>query len=183
VIGAVVTVGGPPGSGKSTAGRLAAVSLGLEFHSVGELFRAEARRHEMDLAEFGRYAAAHPEVDRELDRRMQALARPGRLLDGRIQGALCRRAGVPVYDLVVTAREDVRVRRVADRDGQSVEEARAKVREREASERDRYRRFYGIDLEHERPDLVIDSSDRPPLEVAEAILEFVRGREAAAVPR
>jgi len=181
VIHAVVTVGGPPGSGKSTAGRLVAESLKIEFSSAGELFRAEARRHGMDLSAFGRYAAAHPEVDRELDGRMQSLAQPGRLLDGRIQGALCRRAGRPVYDFVITATEEVRVRRVADRDGQSIEEARAKVREREASERDRYLRFYGIDLGTERPDLVVESSDRPPLEVADAILSFVRDREAASL--
>jgi len=180
VIGAVVTVGGPPGSGKSTAGRLVASALGLEFLSVGELFRAEARGHGMDLEAFGRYASAHPEVDRDLDGRMQALARPGRLLEGRVQGALCRRAGVAVYDVAVTAREEVRIRRVAARDGQTVEEARAKVREREASERERYRRFYAIDLDHEPADLVVDSSTRAPSDVAEAVLSFVREREAAA---
>jgi len=179
VIGAVVTIGGPPGSGKSTAGRLVAGSLGLEFFSAGEFFRTEARRHAMDLEGFGRYAASHPEVDRELDARMQALVRPGRLLDGRIQGALCRKAGSPVYDVVVTAREEVRVRRVAERDGQSVEEARERVREREASERDRYLRFYGIDLLAEVSDLTVDSSDLPPNSVAEAILAFVGDREAA----
>jgi predicted cytidylate kinase len=157
-----------------------AEALGLEFRSAGELFRAEARRHGMDLAEFGRYAAAHPEVDRELDRAMQALARPGRLLEGRVQGTLCRRAGMPVHDVIVTAREEVRVRRVADRDGESVDEARTKVREREASERDRYRRFYGIELDRERPDLVVDSSDRSPLEVADAILSYIQDREGAA---
>lgn len=182
MIRAVVTVGGPPGSGKSTAGRLVAGSLGLEFRSAGDLFRAEARRRGMDLAEFGRYAALHPEVDRELDRSMQALASPGRLLDGRIQGPLCRRAGVAVYDVVVTAREDVRVERVASRDGQSVDEARRLIREREASERDRYRRFYGIDLDREPAGLVVDSSDRPPAGVAAVILAFVQGREAA-MPR
>ena len=180
MIRAVVTVGGPPGSGKSTAGRLVAQALRLEFRSAGDLFRAEARRRGMDLAAFGRYAAAHPEVDRELDRSMQALASPGRLLDGRIQGPLCRRAGIPVYDAVVTAREEVRVRRVASRDGQSLEEARALVREREASERDRYRRFYGIDLDREPAGLVVDSSDQPAPAVAEAILAYVRQREAAA---
>jgi len=178
VIRAVVTVGGPPGSGKSTAGRLVAAALGLEFRSAGDLFRAEARRRGLDLAAFGRYAAEHPEVDRELDRAMQALAVPGRLLDGRIQGPLCRRAGVPVYDVVVTAREEVRVQRVAARDGERVGEALRLVREREASERDRYRRYYGIDLEREPPSLVVDSSDRPPDGVAEAILTFIREREA-----
>jgi CMP/dCMP kinase len=180
VIGAVITLGGPPGSGKSTAGRLVASALGLDFRSAGELFRTEATRLGMDLEAFGRYAAAHPEVDRDLDRSMQALARPGLLLEGRIQGPLCRRAGVPVYDVVVTAREDVRVRRVAQRDGQSLDEARAKVREREASERERYQRFYGIDLADERAGLVVDSSDQPARKVADAILAFVREREAAA---
>jgi cytidylate kinase len=180
VIRAVVTVGGPPGSGKSTAGRLVARELRLEFRSAGDLFRAEARRRGMDLADFGRYAAEHPEVDRELDRSMQALAVPGRLLDGRIQGPLCRRAGVPVYDVVVTARESVRVQRVAGRDGQSVAEARKLVREREESERDRYRRFYGIDLEREPTGLLVDSSERSPAQVADAILTFIREREAAA---
>jgi len=182
VIRAVVTVGGPPGSGKSTAGRLVAEALRLEFRSAGDLFRAEARRRGMDLAAFGRYASEHPEVDRELDRSMQALAVPGRLLDGRIQGPLCRRAGVPVYDILITAREDVRIRRVANRDGQTVELARRLVREREASERDRYRRFYSIDLDRERPGLVVDSSERAPPKVAESVLAFVKEREAAAAP-
>ena len=179
MIGAVVTIGGPPGSGKSTAGRIVAGALHLEFFSAGEFFRTEARRHAMDLEAFGRYAATHAEVDRALDRRMQELARPGRLLDGRIQGALCRRAGTPVYDIVVTAREDVRVHRVADRDHQPVDEARSRVREREASERDRYLRYYGIDLASERADLTVDSSDQPPTAVAEAVLAFVAEREAA----
>lgn len=180
MIHAVVTVGGPPGSGKSTAGRLVADALGLELHSAGEMFRGEAQRRGMDLAAYGRYATAHPEVDRDLDRKMQALAKPGCLLEGRVQGALCRRAGTPVYDIVVTAREDVRVRRVAERDGEPIEVARAQVREREAVERDRYRRFYGIDLETERPDLAVDSSDRTPREVTDTIVAYVRQREAAA---
>lgn len=182
MIGAVVTVGGPPGSGKSTAGRRVAEALSLEYFSAGEIFRNEARRLGTDLEAFGRYASAHPEVDRELDRKMQELATPGRLLDGRIQGALCRRARTLVYDVVVTASEEVRVRRVAQRDGQSIDVATGKVREREASERERYLRFYGIDLEREPCDLTVDSSDLPPPAVAEAILNFVRERESARPP-
>jgi len=178
VIAAVVTLGGPPGSGKSTAGRRVAEALSLEFRSAGEIFRAEARRHGMDLEAFGHFAAQHPEVDRELDRSMQALARPGRVLEGRVQGPLCRRAGVPVYDVIVTAREDVRVRRVAERDGEPLELARAKVRDREAAERARYLDFYGIDLDRETAGLVVDSSDRPPSAVADAILAYIREREA-----
>lgn len=174
----VVTLGGPPGSGKSTAGRLVAEALGLEYRSAGELFRAEAARRSLSLEAFGRYAAAHPEVDRELDRAMQALAAPGRLLEGRIQGALCRRAGTPVHAIVVTASEAERVRRVAGRDRQSLEEARRALLEREESERARYLRFYGIDIAQEPADLSVDSTRLAPGAVAEVIVEFLRTWEA-----
>ncbi|MGI0131095.1 MAG: (d)CMP kinase [Thermoplasmata archaeon] len=180
MIDRVLAVGGPPGSGKSTAGRLVAGRLGLEYRSAGAQFRAEAARRGMDVEAFGRFAEAHPEVDRELDRAMQELAQPGRLLDGRIQGVLCRRNGRPVRYVVVTADEAERVRRVARRDGQSVAEATARVRAREASERARYQRFYGIDLDREPSDLTVDSTHRGPNEVAEAIVAFVAPAERRA---
>ena len=182
MISRAVALGGPPGSGKSTAGRLVADALGLELRAAGSVFRAEAERRGLSLEAFGHYAFEHPEVDRELDRTMQAAARPGVLLEGRIQGPLCRRAGTPVYSVVVTAREDERIRRVAARDHQSIPEATARVREREASERSRYERFYAIDLDREVPDLTVDSTERPPDEVARAIVEFVRSRERRGGP-
>ena len=174
MIGWVIAIGGPPGSGKSTAGRLAADQLGLDYRSAGALFRAEAARRGMDLEAFGRYAEAHPEVDRDLDRAMQALAQPGRLLDGRIQGVLCRRNGVPVRYVVVTAEAGERARRVALRDGQTVAEAAAQIRAREASERARYLKFYAIELDREPADLTIDSTHRPAADVAAAIVDFLR---------
>jgi len=179
VIRRVVTVGGPPGSGKSTAGRRVSEILGLAYRSAGELFRAEASRRSMTLEAFGAYAETHPEVDRELDRAMQALAVPGNLVEGRVQGALCRRAGTPVHAVVITASEETRVARLHRRDGHPAEETRRRLREREASERARYRRYYGIDLDGEPADLTIDSTDRSPEAVAEAIVAFVRSREAA----
>ncbi len=177
MIRAVVAVGGPPGSGKSTAGRLVAERLGLEFRSAGELFRAEAARRGLDVEAFNHYVESHPEVDREIDRSMQALAAPGRLLEGRIQGVLCRRHGIPVYYVVVTASEEERARRVAHRDHQTLEEARGRIRAREASERERYRRFYEVDLDQEVPDLLLDSTSDPAYRIAEKIVEFIEARE------
>jgi CMP/dCMP kinase len=179
VIRRVVAIGGPPGSGKSTAGRLVADALGLDYRAAGDLFRSEAQRHGMDLEAFGDYAAQHPEVDRALDGSMQELARPGRLLDGRLPGVLLRRAGVPVIYVVVTAAQEERARRVAARDHQPLAEALARIRRREASERERYERFYGVDLEREPADLTIDATDRSPRDVAETILAFVRAQEAS----
>jgi CMP/dCMP kinase len=178
VIGWVVAIGGPPGSGKSTAGRLVASRLGLEYRSAGEQFRAEAARRGMDVEAFSTFAEAHPEVDRDLDRAMQEMARPGRILDGRIQGILCRRNGIPVRYVVVTADAEERVRRVAKRDGQSLAEAEERVRSREASERARYSRFYGIDLDREPADLTVDSTRQAPNVVADVIVEFLGSRSS-----
>ena len=173
---ALVTVTGPAGSGKSTAGREAARQLGLEYRSAGEIFRGEAARLGMDLAEFSRFAETHDSVDRSLDEAMLGLARPGRLLDGRLIGALCRRNGIPVLYVAITAREEVRLDRLAQRDHQSVEEARRLTHAREASENERYRRLYGIDLASETPDLTIDSSTLSAEEVARRLVDFVRSQ-------
>ncbi len=175
---ATITLTGPPGSGKSTAGRRAADLLAVSYVSAGALFRAEAARRGLDLAAFSRYAAAHEQVDRALDAAMLAQAGPGRLLEGRITGALLRREGRPTIYLVVTAREEVRIARLAQRDGTSPAESRRLLLEREASERDRYRRYYGVDLEREPADLVVDSSEIPAEEVAQRLATFVRARRA-----
>ncbi|MHC1563997.1 MAG: cytidylate kinase family protein, partial [Candidatus Hecatellaceae archaeon] len=42
--------------------------------------------------------------------------------------------------------DEVRFKRIAQRDGLSLEEARRLTLEREKAERERYRRYYGIDL-------------------------------------
>ncbi len=170
----LVVVGGPPGSGKTTAARQAAERLGLEYHSAGARFRALAEERGVDLGEFSRYAARHPEVDRQLDDRMLALARPGRLLDSRLAGPLARRKGIPVLYLVVTAREEVRARRLAGRDGLPVPAAHQAMLAREQSERERYRALYEIDLDREAADLQIDSSELSPAAVTDRLVDFIR---------
>ncbi len=174
----VVAIGGPPGSGKSTAGRLVAAELGLEFRSAGEEFRRQGRARGMDVDEFTRYAETHPEVDRDLDRGMITLATPGRLIEARLLGGLCRKEGIPVHYVLVTADEDERIRRVAHRDDQSIADAAQRVRARQASERARYLRLYEIDLDREQPDLTVDATRPSAAEVAEIIIAFVQGREA-----
>jgi predicted cytidylate kinase len=169
----VVTLGGPPGSGKSTAGRRVASSLGLEFLSAGELFRAEAKRRGISLAELGRRAELDPSIDRALDDEMATRARPSRLLDGRITGPICRRRGIPVLYVVVTAEEEVRWKRIVGRDGGRLEEVARETKAREESERTRYLHHYKIDLTTERADLTVDASHLTPEQVEREVLRFL----------
>jgi CMP/dCMP kinase len=177
----LVVVGGPPGSGKTTAARESAERLGLEFLSAGARFRALAQEHAMDLGEFSRYAASHPEVDRELDDYMLGFAKSGWLLDSRLAGPLARRKGIPVLYLIVTASDDVRAQRLAGRDGVSASVARRAMLAREQSEKSRYKALYGIDLDREVSDLQIDSSELAPAGVVARLVDFIR-RHATPAP-
>ncbi|MCI4316896.1 MAG: cytidylate kinase [Thermoplasmata archaeon] len=136
--------------------------------------RPTGLRQDQGLPEFSRYAERQPEVDRSLDDGLIALARPGSILEGRVVGALLRRRGKSVYAILVTAREDVRAKRVAGRDGTDPASALAEMRTRSASERGRYLRYYNIDLRMEPVDAVVDSSELPPAEVAGRLAELLR---------
>jgi cytidylate kinase len=170
----IITLGGPPGSGKSTAARELAKRLHMPLAIAGELFRAEAKRREMDLATFSALAEEDETIDRELDEAMLAHGRAGSLLEGRIQGALCRLQRLPHISLAVVADEEVRVARISQRDGVSLAEARRDVRTREESERRRYLAYYDIDLDTEEPDVTIDSSGLSPEVVVERLAITVR---------
>ncbi|MFZ3356366.1 MAG: AAA family ATPase [Thermoplasmata archaeon] len=179
MIDRVVCVGGPPGSGKSTAARKIADALALEYHSAGEIFRAEAQKQQMDLIAFSHYAEGHEEVDRAIDRTMLAQARPGRILDARLAGPLCRRESIPVHYLIVTASEGIRATRLAHRDGVPLARAQSEMQERETSEKARYLRLYGIDLTREAGDLTVDSSHLAP---ARVVAELIGHLDPAATP-
>jgi len=49
----IITISGPPGSGKSTLSKILSVKLGLELVSMGDIFRKCAEDRCMSLEEFG----------------------------------------------------------------------------------------------------------------------------------
>ncbi len=64
-----ITLGGPPGAGKGTVGRLLAAHYGYEFISGGDLFRKAAAARGMTMEAFDTYMKEHPEarIDHEID--------------------------------------------------------------------------------------------------------------------
>ena len=70
----------------------------------------------------------------------------------------------------------VRAKRIAGREGTTVEEAKREIMARERSEGIRYKSIYGIDLGDTRIfDLMIDSRDRTPDEIVTLIAARVGG--------
>ncbi len=64
-----ITLGGPPGAGKGTVGRLVAAHYGYEFISGGDLFRKAAAARGMTMEAFDTFMKEHPEarIDHEID--------------------------------------------------------------------------------------------------------------------
>ena len=168
----LITISGLPGSGTTTVSRLVAAALHLDRVPGGEVFRQLAAESGMTLAEFGLHAQEHPEIDRELDARLEARAREGScVIESRLAGWLATNAGLLAVRAWIDCDEVVRAERVAARDGTTVEEARRDNAERTALEHARYVQAYGIDLEDRSPyDLILDSTATVATTLADQVI-------------
>lgn len=173
----IVTVGGLPGTGTSTLCKLLTVELDLPYVYAGQLFRDEAANRGMSLAEFGALCEADASVDKTLDAKQLKLLREGNLLlEGRLSGWLAASNGVPALKVWLTCEDNERIRRITERDGADPADQRAKTLAREASERARYRAYYGVDLaDLSHYDLVLDSTDASPAELVASVQVALKG--------
>ncbi|HVL49492.1 MAG TPA: cytidylate kinase family protein [Candidatus Thermoplasmatota archaeon] len=169
----LITVAGGPGTGTTTLCKLLAKRLGVPHVYAGQIFRDMARERGMDVVQFNHYSEKHPEVDHELDYRMIEVARKGHVvLEGRMSVWHARLSGARAVRVLLVAPEEVRARRVAQRENKSdVEAVLAENRERETSESLRYRTLYGMDpADPAHYDLVIDTADLTPDEIADRVV-------------
>ena len=170
-------MGGPPGTGTTTLCRLLERSLQLPYIYAGQLFREEAARRGMTLAEFNALAQTDPAVDRALDdQQLEFLRRGGVILEGRMAGWLAHHHGVPAFKVWLVAGVDERIRRLVQRDGGDAATQAEQMADRESRERDRYARYYGADpSDTSIYDLVLDSTGVPPDELRDRVLAAMEG--------
>jgi predicted cytidylate kinase len=171
----LITISGLPGAGTSTVARLVASALGVERVDGGTVFRSMAAERDLDVGAFSLVAEHDPEIDLELDQRLANRARNGEvLLESRLAAWIVTNEGLPAVRVWVYADEHERARRVAAREGVDPATALEANQIREASERRRYRTYYGIDLDDQTVyDLVIDSTGIEPEAIAESIVAAI----------
>jgi predicted cytidylate kinase len=156
-----ITLSGPIGSGKSTVGILLARKLHIEFISGGEIFRQNARKHNMTLAEFGKYAESNPEIDKQQDQFLLQLlvTRENLVLESRLAGWIATKNAINATRIYIDADIDVRIERVMKREGGTRDNVLKTVKEREDSELKRYMKYYGVDYRiPEYYDIIVDTT-------------------------
>ena len=143
----LLTVSGPPGSGKSTTAAALAKAFDLEHISGGDIFRSLADERGLSPVEFNELAEEDEQIDRDLDRRLYEIAseRDGVLLESRLAGWLAGdEADIKIW---LDAPLNIRAERIADREDKPFETAYDETHRRERSEAKRYHEYYNIDID------------------------------------
>ena len=175
----VITIGGLPGSGTTTAARLLSDRLGLPWTNGGAIFREMALERKLELNDFGKLAEQDPEIDRELDRRLIRVMRNGGIiLESRLAGANAKQHGIDSLRVWLHASQEIRATRIQEREGGELSHLMAEMKERERSERARYLSYYSMDYEDlDHYSLVINSGEMLPEPIVATIIETLKSME------
>jgi cytidylate kinase len=181
----LITISGVPGSGKTTVARLLAKRLGLPHVYAGDLYRQEAKRRGLTLEAFNALCERDHSIDRELDAAMADRARQGNVvLEGRLAGYLAAENALDALKVWLDAGDEVRARRVAEREGADWRAVLDENRARHGSDAKRYKTIYGYDLADTGVyDILLSTDDRTPEAlVEELVTAAVRRFDGSAPP-
>jgi len=146
LLGIVITLSGPHGTGKSTYARQIASRLGLRYVSAGLLFREMASERGLSLTELSRMCEKDEGIDRMIDTRSINSMKEGNvLIDSKLAGHFARE--YTAFKICLTAPLEVRIERIAKRDKKLIGEVREETMERENSERNRFLKYYGFNVD------------------------------------
>ncbi|MEK9130739.1 MAG: cytidylate kinase family protein [Patescibacteria group bacterium] len=175
----IIAISGLAGSGKSTIVKLLADRLSLPTYSVGALRGQMAIERGMTIEQLNVLGENEAFTDTEVDDYQTKLGASGAsfIIDGRMSWH-CIPQALKVL-LMVDPDEGARRIFFAPKDDRadeqsyaSIEELRAALAERNASDRRRYQKYYGVDfMDPNKYDVVVDTTHLTPSQVLEKILE------------
>lgn len=183
-----IVFNGDLGSGKSTVSVEIAKRLNMRRVSVGDLYRQMAQERQMTALQLNLHAELDQAVDGYVDQLQRDIAASGECLvmDSRLAWHFFTDA-LKVH--MITEPTEAARRVLARPSGPaesytSLEEARAKLRERSESERGRFIVRYGVDKARLRNyDLVCDTTRATPEQVIQHVIDVYEGRLGADVLR
>jgi|YelNatPaOPRAMG01_1025707.scaffolds.fasta_scaffold43811_2 cytidylate kinase len=143
--GPIITIGGLHGVGKSTYGRRLAEAFGLDYVSTGTLFRELAQERGLSIVELSDLSATDPSIDHMIDESSKRLMAEGDVLfDSLLAGYFAKE--YESFRIYLWAPPEVRMARIASREGKGLKAAEDETLLRERRELERFKRYYGIDV-------------------------------------
>ncbi len=171
-----ITVSGHPGSGTSTLVSGLVKHFGWTSLNGGDIFRNEAARREMSLHDFGILCEQDLEVDRALDKLLQEqmLSDSADIVESRLAGWWAYRLQIPCVRLWLEVDEHERAKRVANREGNSIEEALIANKQRSNIDAGRFMELYQLLPEQREPyTSLLDATNLGSEEVLAAAIEIL----------
>ena len=173
----VISLAGELASGKGTVSKLLSEELDYTIYRNGEYVRKLAKDKGLDITSFNEYLNEHPEIDRQIEKSAAEYAKEHNnfIIDARL-GWYAVPESFKVY-LTIDINEAARrafydEARKSTEKFSSIEEQKADMERRYKMENTRYFNLYGVRKEDlSNYDLVVDTTDKTPIQVKEKILE------------
>ena len=180
----IISISGKPGSGKTTVANILAQRLKWPQYYIGEIRRKLAAKHGMTLQEYNKLGETDPSTDIDIDKYQEKLGKTkdNFVIQGRtsfkfIPHSLKVYLDVDFDEGAHRVWQSLKENPTARNEGHvpTLAECRKNVRERIASDKKRYEKYYHLDVYDKRHyDLVIDTTKKTPERVADEIMKKIR---------
>ncbi len=156
-----ITISGTAGSGKSTLAKMLAEKLGYKHYSMGDFQREIAREKGITIEKLGELEKKDPSIDKMVDDRQRNL---GKKENNFVIDSWLSPLFIPdSFKIFITANIKVRAKRILLREPKAyknIEGVIKKIKQREKTNKERWKKFYGFDFEDKKNyNLLIDSTD------------------------
>lgn len=173
----MITIGGLPGSGKSSTAKGVASMLGYGHFSSGDFWRETAVHLGLSMAELSKKAETDPSIDKMIDDAVRkAGERTKIVIDSRlafhwIPGAFKVFLRIDPHTASQRIFEQMQKVGRVNETAESVEHAYEATIDRMKSESLRYQQLYGVSyIDESQYDLVVDTTQHPLVEVVQIIV-------------
>lgn len=179
----IIIIAGDPGSGKSSVGKAIAKALNYKHYSAGDFMREMAQERRISLMDLSNEADKDDKIDREIDRRTEELGKreDNFVIDSRI-GFHFIPDSIKIFIKTSSERAAERTwrditqgKRATENQYKSLEEVLRAIKERQNSEKERYRKYYDVDmLDMSNYDFILDATDMSLQEEIDVVLDYVK---------
>ncbi|MBW2991937.1 cytidylate kinase family protein [Candidatus Woesearchaeota archaeon] len=176
----IITICGDNGSGKNTVGLILSEKLGMKLYCIGDIRREMAKKRGITLEEYNKLGETDSSTDLEVDSFQHDLGmkEDNFIIIGRTSFHFIPNS----KKIYLAVNPETGAERIFKDEKhretepyKDLDEAKKKLEERRQSDIRRYRKYYDIDVyDRSHYDLVIDTSDLTPEQVAEKIIKFIK---------